>query len=390
MKNREVVIIGTGLTKFGERWNQSLRDLIAEAGVKAVEESRIKGKEVDALYVGCMASGRLICQEHIGALVADQVGLNPIPSTRVEAACASGGAALRTGYLAVASGEHDTVVVGGGEKMADISTGRVNFALGGAGDQETEIFNGATFAGIYALMARKHMQEYGTTEEQLAEIAVKNHENGAKNPHAQLRRKISIEEVMKSPPVSDPLKLFDCSPITDGAAAVVLTTKEKAKGKKYIEIAASEQASDTLSLSNRRSITKLEATEIASRNLYRKTGISPSQLDFVEVHDCFTIAEIMAMEDLGLYEKGKAAEAVENGETRLSGKIPVNPSGGLKSKGHPVGATGVAQAVEAYKQLTGEAGKRQIENAELGLAHNVGGSGATAIVTLFKKQEASR
>lgn len=390
MKNREVVIIGTGLTKFGERWNQSLRDLIAEAGVKAVEESRIKGKEVDALYVGCMASGRLIGQEHIGALVADQVGLNPIPSTRVEAACASGGAALRTGYLAVASGEHDTVVVGGGEKMADISTGRVNFALGGAGDQETEIFNGATFAGIYALMARKHMQEYGTTEEQLAEIAVKNHENGAKNPHAQFRRKISIEEVMKSPPVSDPLKLFDCSPITDGAAAVVLTTKEKAKGKKYIEIAASEQASDTLSLSNRRSITKLEATEIASRNLYRKTGISPSQLDFVEVHDCFTIAEIMAMEDLGLYEKGKAAEAVENGETRLSGKIPVNPSGGLKSKGHPVGATGVAQAVEAYKQLTGEAGKRQIENAELGLAHNVGGSGATAIVTLFKKKEASR
>ncbi len=387
MNDRKVVIIGTGLTEFGERWEESFKDLIAEAGVKAVKESEIKGDEIDALYTGCMASGRLIGQEHIGALVADQVGLNPIPSTRVESACASGGTALRTGYLSVASGEHDLVVVGGGEKMIDVSTGRANFALGGAGDQETEIFNGGTFAGIYALMARKHMEKYGTTEKQLAQVAVKNHENGAKNPYAQFQREISIDSVMKSPKVATPLKLYDCSPLTDGAAAVTLTTKEKAEeeGREYIEITASSQASDTLDLANRESITKLKATERASEKAYKETDLKPSDVDFAEVHDCFTIAEIMAMEDLGFYKKGKAAEAVEKGETKRDGKIPINPSGGLKAKGHPVGATGVAQAVEAYKQLTGKAGERQVKDPEIGLTHNVGGSGASAVVHLLKK-----
>ncbi len=384
---RDVVIIGAGQTEFGEKWEKNLKELMAEAGTKAVKDARIKGDKIDALYTGCMASGRLVGQEHVGALVADQVGLNPIPSTRIESACASGGATLRTAYLSVKSGEHDTVVAGGGEKMIDVPTERVNYALGGAGDQETEIFNGATFAALYALMARKHMEEYGTTEKQLAEVSVKNHENGAKNPLAQYQREISVEAVMKSPEVASPLKLFDCSPITDGAASVVLTTKEKAerKGKEYIEIAGSSQASDTLDLANRDSITEIKATKIAAKKIYKQTGINPEDIDFAEVHDCFTIAEIMAMEDLGFYEKGEAGKAVEKGETKLTGKIPINPSGGLKAKGHPVGATGVAQAVENYKQLTGNAGERQLENPEIGLAHNVGGSGATAVTHIFKK-----
>ncbi|MFW5902632.1 MAG: thiolase domain-containing protein [archaeon] len=389
---RKVVIIGAGQTKFGERWEKSLKDLMAEAGTKAVMDSEITGDEIDALYTGCMASGRLIGQEHIGALVADQVGLNPIPSTRVEAACASGGTALRTAYLSIKSGEHDTVVAGGGEKMVDVLTGRVNYALGGAGDQETEVFNGATFAALYGLMARKHMEKYGTTEEQLGKVAVKNHENGAKNPKAQYQREISLEAVMNSTEIASPLKLFDCSPITDGAASVVLTTREKAEemGKEYVEIAGSGQASDTLDLANRKSITKIKATEVASQIAYKEAGVNSEEIDFAEVHDCFTIAEIMAMEDLGFYEKGEAAKAVERGETRLRGKIPINPSGGLKSKGHPVGATGIAQAVENYKQLTGKAGERQIENPEIGLSHNVGGTGATAVVHIFKKPQEER
>jgi len=384
---RDVVIIGTGQTKFGEKWEKSLKNLMAEAGVKAVKNSKIKGEEIDALYTGCMASGRLVGQEHIGALVADQVGLNPIPSTRVEAACASGGTALRTAYLSVKSGEHDLVVAGGGEKMVDVPTERVNYALGGAGDQETEIFNGATFAALYALMARKHMEKYGTTEKQLAEVSVKNHENGAKNPYAQYQREISVESVMNSPEIASPLKLFDCSPITDGAASVVITTKEKAeeKGSDYIEIKASAQASDTLNLANRKSITEIKATQKASKKAYKQSGIRPKEVDFAEVHDCFTIAEIIAMEDLGFYEKGEAAKAVEQGKTKLKGELPINPSGGLKAKGHPVGATGIAQAIEAYKQLTGKAEKRQIENPKTALTHNVGGTGATAVVHMFQK-----
>jgi len=386
---REVVIIGAGQTKFGERWEKNLKDLMAEAGTKAVMDAEITGEEIDALYTGCMASGRLIGQEHIGALVADQVGLNPIPSTRIEAACASGGTALKTAYLSIKSGEYDTVVAGGGEKMVDVLTGKVNYALGGAGDQETEVFNGATFAALYALMARKHMDKYGTTEEQLGKVAVKNHENGAKNPLAQYQREITLESVMNSTEISSPLKLFDCSPITDGAASVVLTTKEKAEemDKEYVEIIGSAQASDTLSLANRKSITSVKATRKASQKAYKKAGIKPEDVDFAEVHDCFTIAEILAMEDLGFYEKGEAGKAVEKGETRLNGKLPINPSGGLKSKGHPVGATGIAQAVENYKQLTGKAGERQLKNPEIGLSHNVGGSGATAVVHIFRKMK---
>jgi acetyl-CoA C-acetyltransferase len=334
-----------------------------------------------------MASGRLVGQEHIGALIADYMGLNPIPITRVEGACASGSLALRQGFITVASGLHDIVVVGGVEKMTDISGEEVSDVLGGAGDQEWELFLGATFPGLYALMAKKHMTEFGTTQEMLASVAVKNHKNGSKNKYAQYQNEITIDTVMKSKMVADPLKVFDCAPISDGAAAVVLAPLDIAKKytEKPIEIVASAQASDTIALHSRESLVKLKATEIASRKAYEMAKLAPSDIDVAEVHDCFTIAEVMATEDLGFFKKGTGGKAAKEGKTSLEGQIPINTSGGLKACGHPVGATGVKQAVEIAWQLRGQAEGRQVKNAEVGLSHNVGGSGATAVVHIYKK-----
>ncbi len=384
---RKVAIIGVGMTKFGEHWERGYRDLVIEAGVKAIEDAGLQGNEISAGYVGSMASGSLIGQEHVGALIADQMGLNPIPVTRLEAACASGGVALRQGYLAVASGAHDFVVVGGVEKMNDLDTNAVSEILGGAGDQEWELFLGATFPGLYALMAKRHMHEYGTTEEMMAAVAVKNHEHGSRNPYAQFQNKISIETVMKSKMVADPLKVFDCSPITDGAAAVVLAPLDVAKkyNQQPIEILASAQASDTIALHSREKLTEMKATKIAAQKAYEQAKLTPKDIDVAEVHDCFTIAEILATEDLGFFKKGEGGKAALDGKTYLNGEIPINTSGGLKAAGHPVGATGIKQAVELAWQLRGKAEGRQVADAEIGLAHNVGGSGATAVVHIFKK-----
>ncbi len=384
---RRVSIIGAGLTKFGEHWSSSFRELITEAAVKAIDDAKIEGKDVQAIYGGAMASGRFIGQEHIGALIADQLGMNPIASTRLEAACASGSVALRAGYFAVASGMYDMVAVGGVEKMTDISTEDAATALGGAGDQEWELFFGATFPALYALMARRHMHEYGTTEEQLAMCSVKNHANGVLNPYAQFQKAITVEEVMNSGYIASPLKLLDCSPITDGAAAVILCATEKAR--KYtdapVEIVGSGQASDTLALANRSNMTELRSTKEAARQAFSQAKLKPTDIDVAEVHDCFSIAEIMAIEDLGFFKKGYGGKAVANGETALNSKISVNTSGGLKACGHPVGATGIKQIVEGVWQLRGAAGKRQVKDAEIALAHNVGGSGATAVVHILKR-----
>ncbi len=384
---REVAIIGVGLTKFGERWEHGLRDLMAEAGLNALNDANITSNDVEMLYGGVMASGRFIGQEHIAALLADQLGFKNIPAVRVENACASGGTALRQGYIAVASGIHDIVAVGGVEKMTDVTPSEATSALGGAGDQEWELGQGITFPGLYALMAKRHMHDFGTTEEQMAAVSVKNHKNAVKNKYAQFRREITIDEVLKSKPVADPLKILDCSPISDGAAAVILAPLEIAK--KYndtpIKIAASTQATDTLSLAERESITSLKAAQISGEKAFKQAKVKPSDIDVAEVHDCFSIAEILAMEDLGFYKKGKAAKAIADGETALGSKLSVNTSGGLKGCGHPVGATGVKQAVEITWQLRGEAADRQVNGAEIGLAHNVGGSGATAVVHIMKR-----
>ncbi|MEJ5165394.1 MAG: thiolase domain-containing protein [Thermoanaerobaculia bacterium] len=381
---REIAVLGYGLTKFGELWDKSLRDLFVEASLKAIEKAGIE--EIDALYVGCMSSGLFNEQEHLGALMADYLGKNPIPATRIESACASGGAAVLQGVYAIASGFYETVLVGGVEKMTDISGGNATIALGTAADSSYELFFGATFPGLYALMATAHMEKYGTTRDALSMVAVKNHFHGKFNPYAQFPFEITKEQVLQSPMVAEPLHLLDCSPITDGAAAIVLTTKEKAEkiGKPYILLKGFGQASDTIALYQREDITFLGAVSKAAERAYKMANIAPKDICVAEVHDCFTIAEIMVYEALGFAEKGKGQELILKGETKLGGKIPVNTSGGLKAKGHPVGATGVAQVCEIFQQLTGEAGERQVEGAKIGLCQNMGGTGASSVVTIWE------
>jgi acetyl-CoA C-acetyltransferase len=382
----KVAVIGVGTTKFGENWDMNLRQLAIEAGTKAIMDAQIRGRNLDAIYLGNMSAGRFVGQEHIGALVSGELGLS-IPAVRVEGACASGGLALRQGLFSILSGQNDIVLVGGAEKMTDLMTDGVTSSLMGAGDQEWEGYYGVTFPSLYAMIARRHMFEFGTTREQLAKVAVKNHRNGALNPIAQFRKEITVEDVLESTMVADPLTLFDCSPITDGAAAVILCKEEIAK--KYVDdpvyIIGSGQASDTLALHDRRSLTTLDATVKASRHAYKQAGITVKDVDLAEVHDCFTIAEIIATEDLDFCKKGEGGKLLDEGETEIGGRIPVNTSGGLKAVGHPVGATGVKQAVEVVLQLRGKADKRQVKDAEIGLAHNVGGSGATSVVHVFSR-----
>lgn len=384
---RKVAVVGVGMSKFGEEWTRGFRDMLIEAGSRALEDGGLHGEEIDGIYVGTMAPGSLVGQEHVGALVADSMGLNPVAATRVEAACASGGVAFRSGYLAVASGAHDCIVVGGVEKMTDTPGNEVASALGGAGDQEWELFMGATFPGIYALMARRHMKEYGTTEEEMAAVAVKNHANSSKNKYAHFQNEITIDTVMKSKAIASPLKLFDCSPITDGAAVAVLMPLDKAKKhcEQPIEVIASAQASDALALHSRESMTSLRATQVAAKKAYEMAKLTPKDIDVVEVHDCFTIAEIMAIEDLGFFKKGTGGAATTEGKTALNSEISVNTSGGLKGCGHPVGATGIKQIAEIVWQLRGKGEGRQVKGAEIGMAHNVGGSGATAVVHIMKR-----
>jgi acetyl-CoA C-acetyltransferase len=382
---REVAVIGVGLNKWGENWDKSLRDMIVEAGLVAIDDAGVD--RIDSLVVGCMSSGIFIGQEHLAALVADYLGQAPVPAARVESACSSGGLALRTGFAQVASGMADVVLVGGVEKMTDVSGQEATYALGTAADQEYECFHGATFPGLYALMACAHMEKYGTTRKQLAMVAVKNHDNGSLNPFAQYQFKITVDAVLDSVLVADPLRILDCSPITDGAAAVVLCPVDMAKHlkKPLAKITASAMATDSIALSQRREVSWLESVYQSAKKAYQMAGKRPEDMNVIEVHDCFTIAEIMVMEAIGLVDKGKGGPAVEAGLTTLQGKIPINTSGGLKSKGHPVGATGVGQAVEIVNQLRGEAGPRQVKGARLGMTQNMGGSGGTSIVHIFER-----
>ena len=387
---RDVAIIGTGCTKFGELWDSSLRDIFVEAGVSAIVDAGIQGEDIDGLYMGNMSGGRFVEQEHVGSLIADYSGLASnlhVPATRVEAACASGGLALRQGILAVASGHADIIVAAGGEKMTDVDLDTATDALAAAADREWEGIMGATFPGLYAMIARLHMHKYGTTSEQMAAVSVKNHHNGTMNPIAQFRNEITIDTVLQSNMVADPLHMFDCSPISDGAAAVVLAPADVAK--KYTDtpvyVKATAQASSPISLHDRADITTLDASVVAGQRAYKMAGLTPGDIDVVEVHDCFTIAEICAIEDLGFFEKGDGGRASEDGETAIGSRIPVNTSGGLKACGHPVGATGIKQAVEITEQLRGTAGKSQVDGAGIGMTHNVGGSGGTAVVHIFSR-----
>ena len=384
MKN--VAIIGAGLTKFGSHWDRDLVSLSVEAGIKAVHDAGISKEDVDALYGGTMSAGLFINQEHLASKLADFSGFRNIPSTRVEAACASGGVAFRQGYLDIASGMNDVVVVGGVEKMTDVGLHSITKALATAASNTYEANLGATFPGLYAMIAKRHMHDYGTKETDLAEVSVKNHENAIHNKYAQFRRKINVDDVLNSQMIADPLKLLDCSPITDGASAVVLASADVAKKvcDTPIWIKGSGHAVDTISLHDRKDITTLNATKEAARQAYLQSKMTSNDIDCVEVHDCFTIAEILAIEDLGFAKKGEGGKFVSEGQANIGGKLAVKTSGGLKAKGHPIGATGVAQAVEATLQLRGDA-KNRNTNAEVAMAHNVGGSGGTSTVHIFSR-----
>lgn len=378
-----IFIAGAATTKFGELWGVSPRTLASQAVSGALADAGIDPERVEGLFVGNMLSGMLGGQEHLGAFFAEELGMQ-CPAFKVEGACASGGLALHNAINGVLSGQYKTVVALGVEKMTDHRPEDVATALMGAGSQE-ERLAGATFPGLYALLARAHMAEFGTTEEESAAVAVKNHYHASLNPNAQFRNIITVDHVMKSTRIADPLKLLDCSPISDGASAVVITSLEASKPRS-VEVVASAVATDTLGLAQRKSLTELAATRIAAQKAYVQAGLSARDVGVAEVHDCFSIAEIFAMEDLGFFEKGKAAGAVFASETTLGAAphVVVNPSGGLKGCGHPVGATGIKQVVELVEQLRGAAEKRQVRDARIGLAHNVGGSGATAVVHILK------
>ena len=381
-------IVSAGMSKFGKMEGISARELFADAALEAFEKcpNLDPKKDVKALFVGQMGES-FEHQGHTGPTVLDWIGLLPIPAIRTEAACSSSAVAIRTGLFAVMSGLYDVVMVGGVEKMTHRETSEVTEYLAMACDYPFEQWQGATFPGLFAMVATAHMHKYGTTEKQMAMVAVKNHHNGAMNPKAHMQKEITLEQALSSRVVAWPLKLYDCSLITDGGSCLILTKPELAK--KFtdtpVHIIGSGQASDTIGLYERTVLTSLNAGKLAGEQAYKMAGVTSEDIDVAEVHDCFTIAEIVAYEDLGFCKPGEGGRLVEEGATSIGGKVAVNTSGGLKAKGHPVGATGVAQAYEVYLQLTNQAGKRQVKDAEIGLTHNIGGLGATGVVNIYKR-----
>ena len=387
-KMREVGIIGVGHTKFGALGRVTSRELIVSAASEAMDMSQKGRDDIDAIYVGQLSPDIFEHQMHAAPGIPDYLGLANTPSTRVEAACASGALSVMQGAIAVASGFYDTVLSAGAEKMTSLPTSHVTEALAMCSDNEYEANLGITFPGAFAMMARAHEIQFGTNAEMRASVAVKAHKNAVHNKLAQFPKEITMEKAMHSLMIADPLTLYDCSPITDGAAAVMIVPWEEAKkfdGPK-VKIKAFAQASDTMALHDRADVTGFDTTKIASRKAYQMAGLTPKDIDFVEVHDCFTIAEIIATEDLGFFEKGKGGHAVIDGETARDGHLPVNNSGGLKAKGHPIGATGVSQIVEVFKQLNDMVEpERQLKDINLGMTQNLGGSGSTIVAHIFER-----
>jgi len=383
----KAVIIGAGMTPVGEHWKLSLRDLAVEALLKAMDDAGID--RVDSLYVGNMVSGPFVEQENLGALIADWAGLGNIPAVKIEAACASGGTAVQEGVKAVLSGLEDVVAVVGVEKMTDAWPSDATRYLAYAADAEWELFHGASFVALNALIMRHYMKTYGYTEEDLALFAVNAHANGAKNPYAMFKKPIKVETVLKSPYIADPLKLFDASPVCDGAAAVIITTPEKAKElgvpkERWVEVAGMGRAIDTINLANREDLLTLKAAKIAAEKAYQMAGVEPKDIDFFEVHDAFTVMAALSLEALGVAEKGEGAKLAKEGQIAIDGDYPIQTMGGLKARGHPVGATGVYQTVEAVLQLRGEA-PNQVPDAEVGLTQNIGGTGSNITVSIFRR-----
>jgi acetyl-CoA C-acetyltransferase len=412
---RGVAVVGAGMSKFGAFPGKSTRDLFVEAfqEMRASVDKGLDPRDIEALYIGNYSSDLFEGQGHTAPIMTDWVGLAPRPATRIEDACASSGVALRQGILAIASGLYDEVLVGGIEKMTDLPTERVTDTLATAGDVTYEIPAGFTFPGFYAAMATAYMHRYDATPETFMRVGIKNHDNGALNDKAQFGATIAaimegkrasaakkgrpvpewademefLHDERANPTIAWPMRLFDCSPISDGAAAILLVSEDRARssGEIPLMIIGSGQASD-VALHDRADLTTLRAARVAGQQAYDMAGVTPADIQVAEVHDCFTIAEVIATEDLGFFPPGEGGLAAEEGQTARSGPRPINTSGGLKSKGHPVGASGAGQVVEIWKQLHGKAGERQVPGATLGLTHNVGGTGQTCVVHIFERR----
>lgn len=382
---KPVAVIGIGKTAFGAFADRDLRSLAVEAGEKCMQDANVTSSQIEAFYLGNFAGPSFVGQNHLAPYIAGAMGITGVPCTRFEAACASSGSAFFHAVSAVGAGLYDLVLVGGVEKMSSQPTPKVTEILAGAGDMSGEGRAGATFPALFAMIARRHMYQYGTTREQMAAVAVKNHANGAKNPQAHMRKVITMEQALAGKPIADPLTVYDCSLISDGAAAVLIAPLERVGEftNKPVKILGIAQTSDYVALDQKEDITAFRAVREAGQKAYKMAGVTPQDIQFAEIHDCFTIAEIVATEDLGFVRKGDGGPYALQGCTSLKGPRPVNTSGGLKAKGHPVGATGVGQICDIVMQIRGEAGERQIERHSLGLAQNLGGSGATAVVTIL-------
>lgn len=382
---RPVAVVGIGKTRFGALADRDLLSMTNEAIAKCLADANCPKEKVEAFFLGNFAGPSFMGQNHLAPYVAAGAGLEGIPCTRFEAACASSGSAFFHAFSSVAAGLYDAALVCGVEKMTSQTTPKVTEILASAGDLSGEIRAGATFPALFAMIARRHMHEFGTTREHLASVAVKNHANGALNPDAHLRKNITLEQALAGKPVADPLTLFDCSLVSDGAAAVLIAPLERAREftSKPARVLGIAQTSDRVALDQKDNITTFGAVRRAAEKAYRMAGVTAKDIEFAELHDCFTIAEIIASEDLGFCEKGQGGPYCFAGNTSLTGERPINTSGGLKSKGHPVGATGAAQICDLVLQIRGVAGDRQVKRNHLGLAQNLGGSGATCVVTIL-------
>jgi acetyl-CoA C-acetyltransferase len=382
----KVAVVGIGHGKFGKRDDATVQELAFEPYQMALDDAKLTNNDLDATVIGSVPEYHK--QRSLPGVITEYIGMNPKPTYLTEAACASSTAALRTAWLAIKAGVHDVVAVIGAQKMLELSTPELLALMGRVGDVQWESIFGTTFPGYYAMYATRHMNDYGTTREHLAKVAVKNHFYGAKNPKAMFQKEITLEKAMGARPVASPLNLFDCCANADGAACLILASEDRAKkiSDTPIWIEGLGCASAPMSVLRRENLTSISSTVDASKQAYEQAGVGPSDIDVVDVHDCFTIAEILAYEDLGFCEKGEGGKLIEDEQTYIGGQIPVNVDGGLKAKGHPVGATGTSMAVEMVKQLRGEADQgRQVDGAEIGLAQNVGGIGQYCFVTIFKR-----
>ncbi|MHC1605112.1 MAG: thiolase domain-containing protein [Candidatus Methanofastidiosia archaeon] len=375
----KVAIVGIGCTPVGEPWDKSLREIAVDSTWAAMDDAGVDA--VDALVVGNMSSGSFIEQESLGSLIADYGGLGNISAFKVEGACGSGGTAFKAGVMAVASGFHDVVCVTGVEKMTDVIGDRATTVLANASDREYEAIHGVSFVGLNAMVMRRYMHEYGVKREEICTFPVNSHKNGVLNKYAMFRREITLDSVLNSPMVADPLSLMDCAPICDGAASVILTTKERAKEftDTPIIVNGSSVKVDTIGVHDRKTATTMTATVVAAKEAFKQAKMSPKDIQTAELHDAFSIMGVLGLEDLGFVEKGKGARFAADGEIAIGGKLPCCTFGGLKARGHPVGATGVYQLVELSRNIRGE-GVVDVEN---GLAQNIGGTGSTVSVSIL-------